>query len=129
MSFALSPGIGGSRRTISRWWHYKDRYYSRPLLPAGLAPLLKLAFARSKRTSRVPSLFNRARNISSSFLYFGRMMDQIAWQKPDPVPNALQSALAHSKAVGPSLRRHLFACGTLNTWLSVVADAYRWSVP
>jgi site-specific DNA-methyltransferase (adenine-specific) len=29
-------------------------------------------------------------------LYFGRIINQIAWQKPDPAPNALQTAFTHS---------------------------------
>src|SRR5918992_3918916 len=40
MSFALSPGIGGSRRTTSPWWHYRglhDRRTPRLYLLADLA--------------------------------------------------------------------------------------------
>jgi hypothetical protein len=58
--------------------------------------LLELASARSKCTSLVPSLFNKARKTSSEFLYFGKMMNQIVWQKPDPPPNALHTAFTHS---------------------------------
>jgi hypothetical protein len=51
---------------------------------------------RSKRTCLLPSLLSKARKVSSEFLYFGKMMNQIVWQKPDPPPNALHTAFTHS---------------------------------